>query len=263
MIDAVQRAEALLVDLEVEGLGDSDAGLLEELLIQTGLDREHFGQAAAAVTLASPMPLMELPAALRSRLVEAGQRSVSRFPAARRPHPWRDSGAIGWYAAAAMLLLAVGAWWPGLEAMVGPGTPATLTELVPPALERERLLVSGTELFRWEWSPTDDPAARGLSGDVVWSAALQAGFMRFRGLAANNPAATRYQLWVFDAERDDRYPVDGGVFDMPAGATEVVVPIRPVLPVGDAVAFAVTVEPPSGVVVSTRERIVALAAGQG
>ena len=41
--------------------------------------------------------------------------------------------------------------------------------------------------------------------------------MRFRGLAANNPTQIQYQLWMFDAERDERYPVDGGVFDVPAG----------------------------------------------
>ncbi|MFZ9967029.1 MAG: anti-sigma factor domain-containing protein [Steroidobacteraceae bacterium] len=262
-MDAGQRAEELLVDLEIDGLDASESRLLDELLIQTGLDRNHFARSAAAVTLASRMPLLELPSGLKSRLVEAGQRSVAQVSPMRRRHPWLESAAIGWYAAAAMLLLAVGAWWPGLEGMVGSGTPAALAELVPAALERERLLASGTDLFRWDWAPTDDPAAQGLSGDVVWSAALQAGFMRFRGLQANNPAATRYQLWVFDADRDDRYPVDGGVFDMPAGATEVVVPIRPGLPVGEAVAFAVTVESPGGAVVSTRERIVALAAGQG
>lgn len=262
-MDALERAEELLADLELGWLDDGDERILDELLVQTGLDREHFAQSASAVTLASRMPLLDLPASLRSRLVVAGERCVARVPPVRSRQAWLDSAAIGWYAAAAMLLLAVGAWWPGMESVVGPGAPAALTELMPPAMERERLLASGTELFRWEWAPTDDPAAHGLSGDVVWSAALQAGYMRFQGLEANNPSATRYQLWVFDAERDDRYPVDGGVFDMPAGATEVVVRIRTVLPVGEAVAFAVTVEPPGGVVVSTRERIVALAAGQG
>lgn len=262
-MDLHQRAEELLAELETEGLGDADARLLDELLIQTGLDRDHFAHSAAAVTLASSMPLLELPNSLRRQLVEAGQSRVARSVPVRARAAWFESAAIGWYAAAAMLLLAVGAWWPGLEGMVGAGTPAALTELMPPAMERERLLASGTELFRWDWAPTEDPAAQGLSGDVVWSAALQAGFMRFQGLQANNPAATRYQLWVFDAERDERFPVDGGVFDVPAGAAEVVVPIRPVLPVGAAVAFAVTVELPGGAVVSTRERIVALAAGQG
>jgi len=56
--------------------------------------------------------------------------------------------------------------------------------------------------------------------------------------------------------------VDGGVFDVPADATEVVVPIHAAIAVGAAQAFAVTVEKPGGVVVSAREHIVALAQAQ-
>jgi hypothetical protein len=69
----------------------------------------------------------------------------------------------------------------------------------------------------------------------------------------------RYQLWVFDAARDDRYPVDGGMFDVPAGRQEVIVPMHLTLPVSRAVAFAITVERPAGAVVSTREKVVAFA----
>lgn len=57
-----------------------------------------------------------------------------------------------------------------------------------------------------------------------WSNARQSGYMRFTGLAANDPSESQYQLWIFDGERDDRYPIDGGVFDVPASG-EVVVPI--------------------------------------
>ena len=54
--------------------------------------------------------------------------------------------------------------------------------------------------------------------------------------------------------------VDGGVFDMPQAATELVIPIHAALPVLSAKAFAVTVEKPGGVVVSGREHVVALGA---
>ena len=85
--------------------------------------------------------------------------------------------------------------------------------------------------------------------------------MRFRGLAANDPAVAQYQLWIFDAERDEAYPVDGGVFDVPPEANgDVVVRIDPRLVVSRAVAFAVTVEQPGGVVVSSRSRLPLLAA---
>jgi len=73
------------------------------------------------------------------------------------------------------------------------------------------------------------------------------------------PRAIQYQAWIFDAARDERYPVDGGVFDVPAGADEVIVPIQAGIPVQRAVAFAVTVEQPGGTVVSDRAKLVAFA----
>jgi anti-sigma-K factor RskA len=85
--------------------------------------------------------------------------------------------------------------------------------------------------------------------------------MRIRGLAANDPTVEQYQLWIFDAERNADHPIDGGVFDVAADG-EVVVPMDPRLPVGRATLFAVTVEKPGGVVVSSRERLPLLAAVQ-
>jgi anti-sigma-K factor RskA len=113
------------------------------------------------------------------------------------------------------------------------------------------------------WKAGKDPtvaAAGDDLGDIVWSPARQRGFMRIRGLAVNDPAVAQYQLWIFDAERNADYPVDGGVFDVAVGSEEVVVPMDPRLPVGRATLFAVTVEKPGGVVVSTRERLPLLAA---
>ena len=85
------------------------------------------------------------------------------------------------------------------------------------ARARERLLAQGTVLQR-EWKPTEDPAARGVTGDIVWDAKAQVGYMRFRGLPTNNPQEMQYQLWIFDATRGDKYPVDGGVFNIPRTA---------------------------------------------
>ena len=128
-------------------------------------------------------------------------------------------------------------------------------ELGPPAAEeqaRAELLAKGAD--RSAWTATKDPASRGADGDVVWSAQEQRGYMRMHGLAKNDPTAYQYQLWIFDADRDDKFPVDGGVFDVKGD--EVVVPVTARLPVGKAVLFAVTIEKPGGVVVSKRERIV-------
>ncbi|UCE03165.1 MAG: anti-sigma factor [Candidatus Latescibacterota bacterium] len=131
------------------------------------------------------------------------------------------------------------------------------------ASRRAELLATAPDAVALAWSATQDAAAAGARGDVVWSASRQEGYMRFNGLAANDPAVSQYQLWVFDRERDESYPVDGGVFDIPAGAAEVVVAIETRVPVAAATLFAVTVEPPGGVVVSSRERIALVAQPAG
>ena len=87
----------------------------------------------------------------------------------------------------------------------------------------------------------------------------QKGYMRFRGLAKNDPRVAQYQLWIFDKTRDDTYPVDGGVFDVDKDTGDVIVPIRAKINVNEATLFAVTIERPGGVVVSKRERIVVTA----
>ena len=94
---------------------------------------------------------------------------------------------------------------------------------------------------------------------MVWDNETQTGYLRFSGLAANDPGTFQYQLWIFDAEQDERYPIDGGVFDIPAGQSEVIIPIDPKIAVKSPMMFAVTMEKPGGVVVSGREHIVALA----
>ncbi|MFG0331663.1 MAG: anti-sigma factor domain-containing protein [Phycisphaerales bacterium] len=147
-----------------------------------------------------------------------------------------------WLVAAAAIAVAAVSWW-------GPNRAGE-----SPAEQRAALIDDAGDAIIVPWGADD-----GLSGDVVWSPSRQAGYMRFRGLASNDPTVEQYQLWIFDAERDDRFPVDGGVFDIPANDGEVVVPIDPRLPVEKVALFAVTIEQPGGVVVSSRERIAALA----
>jgi anti-sigma-K factor RskA len=161
------------------------------------------------------------------------------------------------------------AWqWSGASRIAAPlngdGKPPVLAEL------RGKLLAEDPEAVTVAWKKAgDDPAivageadleSVGALGDVVWSSARQQGYMRFRGLAANDPNVAQYQLWIFDAERDEAYPVDGGVFDVPAAGGDVVVRIDPRLRVSRATAFAITVEKPGGVVVSSRKRLPLLAA---
>ncbi|MEZ5459816.1 MAG: anti-sigma factor [Steroidobacteraceae bacterium] len=127
-----------------------------------------------------------------------------------------------------------------------------------PAEARAALLASQPFALRRNWSSAGDPSGRGVTGDVVWDARSQTGYMRFVGLRRNDAAREQYQLWIFDGRRDQRYPVDGGVFDAD-GSDEIVVPIRARLPVGTPLAFAVTLERAGGVVVSERERVVVIA----
>jgi hypothetical protein len=192
-------------------------------------------------------------------------------PVARAPS--RVLAISGWIAAAACLLLAIGALArrpPPAPVVTLPATPPTQTASpsatpspttvasVTPAELREKLLAAeGTS--RAEWSATKDPLGKAATGEVVWNKELQKGTMRFKGLAKNDPTRAQYQLWIFDKSRDDKYPVDGGVFDVDSETGDVVVPIRATLAVNSPTLFAVTLEKPGGVVVSKRERIVVTA----
>ena len=82
--------------------------------------------------------------------------------------------------------------------------------------------------------------------------------MTLSNIPANDPTKRQYQLWIVDPARDE-IPVDGGVFDIPAGASAVVIPINAKLAVRNPAAFVITLEQPGGVVKSKQEVVVALA----
>jgi hypothetical protein len=132
---------------------------------------------------------------------------------------------------------------------------------VPPTPAEERAaLLARTESLKLTLGATKDPAAVGVTGDVVWDPITQRGFLHFIGLRPNDPRVRQYQAWIFDGARDKRYPVAAGVFDVPANSSEVIVPLHAALPVHVAKAFAVTIEKPGGVVVSALHHVVVLAA---
>ena len=120
-------------------------------------------------------------------------------------------------------------------------------------------VASANDKLAVAWKPTNDPAGQNVHGEIVWSNKLQSGFMRFAGLPKNDPKQRQYQLWIFDANQDDKYPIDGGVFDVDSTSGDVIVPIHAKLKVVSPKMFAVTEEKPGGVVVSAREHLVALA----
>ena len=165
----------------------------------------------------------------------------------------------GWYAAAACLVLAIAGWWPRIAGL----TVDAANGISPLQAEADRgreylLKTGGAHLGQWGWTHESGVEAN-VRGDVVWDGERQQGYLTLSGLPANAESGRQYQLWIFDGTRDDRYPVDGGVFDVPAGTEHVTIPIRPALQIMQPVAFAVTLEPKGGVVVSDRQHLMALA----
>ena len=180
--------------------------------------------------------------------------NVTRLDQGRSRNPRRSPpGLFGWtgWAVAALLLVTV---WVGRP---GPAPDAALPAGVTDA--RTALLdVDGTVQTAWGGSAWEEFSA--VQGDVVWNDDRQEGYLRLANMPPNDPGKAQYQLWIVDPSRDEE-PVDGGVFDVPPGAREVVVPIRAKLAVRSPVAFAITREQPGGVVVSEGPLLVVASRG--
>jgi hypothetical protein len=199
-----------------------------------------------------------MPAELRARVLAQAPAQRASAPSGTAPtrgpatvRRARGPGALawsGWIVAAAAAVLAFLGWTRELE----PASPADVIGALRAQVD------TASDRIVLPWKPTEDPDGRNVSGELHWSTALQKGYMVFHGLPRNDPSAKQYQLWIFDKPRGDAHPVDGGVFDV-AAADEAVIPIEARIRVFDPALFAVTAEPPGGVVVSGREHIVSLA----
>ncbi len=262
------RAQDLLAQRATDGLDAAAAAELERL----GADEDlSFELAAAAVDLAT-LPYQELPASVAAKVLAtapgAARAIVPTVPmtapavpavAADLPQPigrvrarattrpvrpgWRVATVTGWSVAAAATLVAAGAW------LVGPrSTPANGDRQAAP-------IVEAPDAISMAWTADDVRAGGAAAGELVWSESRQRGVARFSALPPNDPARERYQLWIFDAARDVRYPVHGALFDA-AAVGPTVVAVEPQMPIDRAVRFLVTLEPPDGVVVSRRDRVV-------
>lgn len=244
--------------IEVEKLSDSHADTVFELeraaaALQLVFDKDRDG--------ASPDD--SLPNALRGRILKQWQempsaevRTISPQKHSEQYEPtvgdsragqfnyWSTREAIAWLAFAATLLLALRLWL-----VNGPADSGTKSA----TSARVALLKEAPDLIRIDWSDGKTPFQSKVKGDVVWSNSRQEGYMRFVGMPQNIPTREQYQLWIIDPARDDE-PIDGGVFDVVAGE-EVIVAIDAKLRVVKPAAFAITVEQPGGVVVSTQERL--------
>ncbi len=81
-------------------------------------------------------------------------------------------------------------------------------------------------------------------GSVVWDAQTQEGVLQVSNIPAN--AEDRdYQLWIVDP--DYKQPVDAGVFHVKGGEVSRSIPFKPHAHIGEASAFAVSLERKGGV----------------
>ncbi len=163
---------------------------------------------------------------------------------------WREAIALAVTAACLMLLLSgFNPFAKPVETVAQKPTPAQLYNDL-------KTVQPPNDIVNVSWTPVHTP---GTSGNVTWSDQRQEGYMVFEGLPINDPTVEQYQLWIFDTDKGQAEPVDGGVFDITATG-EFIVPINAKIRVANAVQFAVTIEKSGGVVVSKRERIPVLAA---
>ncbi len=247
-----ERAVDLLLDRAVTSLEPAEQAELSQLLDEhTDLDPEDFELAAAACSLAFLAPDLEpLPAGLRARL-KSSVELMPELPGPREvvPRVPEPKGGLfrwaGWAVAAALLIFL----WP---TRTGGGSPSESFESMLARLDR-----GSSEILRLPWASTEDELGQSEKGEVLWDKVKGQGYMRFEGLEPNDPVVAQYQLWIFDKDRPQEHPVDGGVFDVAEGGA--LVPIDSKLAVHEATLFAVTLERPGGVVVSSRERLVLVA----
>ncbi len=274
------RLAELLADRALFGLDEAEARELDGLAhLMTEAERESFDHAAASGQLAVLGAVEAMPAGVSEKVRRDGEAMVAGFAApgsgAVTPRSVSGGGApitlregLAWFVAAASLVFV---WFatldqPGELAQVDP------SEAADPGVEEQAVSVEALraelvadaeqtpgDVVLVEWAPGGDASGAEAEGDVVWSHERQRGVMRFRGLAANDPTEEQYQLWIFDEAQDDDYPIDGGVFNVPDSDGDVLVEIDARLPVTGVKLFAVTVEKPGGVVVSSRERLPLLA----
>lgn len=288
-----ERMLELLADQTLFGLTGEETAELENLKVSfPDLKNDNsFEIAAAAINLVHLKIEDALPSHLQAKLeMQAGEflgvqqkarqfsgfenvqtaespqdafaRSIDEF--APKPSIWQW---LGWaIAAAACIALAINLWLtrvsPQPEIAKNPEpvkTPEIIKTPMPEltaAQKREQLINSAPDIIQTNWTaPKDD---KKVLGDIVWSNSKQKGYIRLRGLPVNDPNEATYQLWIADAARAEKKALSGGVFDVDETG-EVVIPINVELKVKSPKEFNITREKPGGVVVSSPERIVAIA----
>lgn len=258
--DNLERLIELLSDRATGPLSDEEVRELDELVRTTpGADEifASFDAVEGGLVEAVHAPGEPLPASLRESLIDAGRVEVARAGASsesQAPTPLafasrtpgvqgaavrgRWSMKLGWLAAAAALVLVAifGQSWfrPGVL------SPLTASE------RRASLVAQATDLATLTLTPA--AGYESVVAEVVWSDARQEGYLRIRGLTAQNDPNLRYHIWITDAALSDQTPVIAGVFD--GGALrvdpitgEAVIAIAAGRAIGQASAFSISLDP--------------------
>ncbi len=281
----------LLTEKAISGLDEQSQQELKELL--NNYPEWHDGEetlalTAAAIKLSAFTPDEEIPVHLSAKILAQSERYFSTSEnegkvVEFRPRTEKQTESVapapvvadskagisvwnwaGWaIAAAACIALAINLWLPRTtESPVLTNNQAPSTPTAPPlpglSEQRQQFLASAPDLVQENWAEANPKEPRNIEGDIVWSNALQKGFVRFRNLPVNDKTRETYQLWIFDANQNEKTPIDGGVFDVDANG-DVIVPINAKLKVQKPTMFAVTKEKPGGVVVSDPKRVVTIA----
>ncbi|WP_428312521.1 anti-sigma factor domain-containing protein [Hydrocarboniphaga sp.] len=210
-------------------------------------DEQREAEAAAAMyALGSLGEFEKMPDDVAARLIASIPATAAATPPAAAvaapKRGWWHSIGLAWGSASFASLVAV-------------ALALRLVSLPPPPIPGQIALASPAH---YSLQPGPDAAGQAVKGEVVWDPSKSGGYVKLSGLPINDPNREQYQLWIFDGKRDQRYPVDGGVFNVTKNG-EVELWIRVPIPVREAAMFAVTVEQSGGTVVSDRGRIVALA----
>lgn len=250
----IEHVHSLLADRAVQGMDAAEEAGLRCLLSQyPELDAESFDRAAAALDLALSDGQEEaMPAGLMNRLqaeastFNAAPKAKPRLEPVAAPIPFRRPGAsrnpaltwVGWLVAAVFLLVAL--------------LPSRQPGLSYSQLKQRGALVVAASKGK--------DGTNAMKGEFVWDSNTQQGFMKLAGLPVNDPKVSQYQLWIFDKTKPftREMPIDGGVFDVKSN-NEVLIPIKANLKVDQPFLFAVTVEPPGGVMQSKRDPLILVA----
>ncbi len=273
--------DELMLDLlskkAAEGLDPQEQRQLDELIAVSGIEDESFEMAAAAISMIDLKTNEPIPEHLQAKILADAERifdtpktttagrasrdlsdDVPGDPSKASFWTWNWVSGLGWAAAAAACLaLGINVWTTRFAPPPIAEKPP-IEEKLTPAQMRQRLIDAGGDIIQARWTVGNDKSVKEISGDIVWSDAKQAGYMRFRGLPVNDRGKQTYQLWIFDETQDEKTPIDGGTFDIGSDG-DVIIPINAKLKASKPKMFAVTVEKPGGVVVSKRDKVAALA----